>query len=286
MKRYLLAACAALTLSACGLEHNELTQKYARYADRAGFKPLLLQAGPFYLQAYERIKDPTPATPIRVFIEGDGKAWLTRNEASPDPTPYTPTGLFLASADNSANVAYLARPCQFFMTPNCTVSMWTSEQYNEENISALNKALDHWKGHPIELVGYSGGANVALLLAARRSDVINIRTVAGNTDNKAFTAYHEVSAPPPDSLDAADVITKTALIPQIHFVGEEDRIVPEKLAQAYQAKLPPGNCSKVITILNTDHMNGWPEHWPAMNQRLLPCTTPKSYYDQKIAEKL
>ena len=269
-------ALLAAALSACAMSHDELLEKASRFASHSGLKPVAIQADPYTLQAYEHITDPT--APVRVFIEGDGKAWLTRSQPSPDPTPYNPTALLLAGIDTSPNVAYLARPCQFIFTPNCTMPVWTTNQYSEQNIASMNKALDRWRGHKLELVGYSGGAAVALLVAARRDDVISIRTIAGNTDTTAFNAFHNVSPPPPNALNPASFITKTASIPQIHFVGENDTIVPEQLANAYQSRLPPSNCSKILSILNTDHISGWPEHWQAMANRLLPCTTPKSYY--------
>lgn len=271
-----LLSVLALSLASCALSGEELRQKSTRFAEKAQMKPVEIAADPFTLQAYERITN--QQAPVRVFIEGDGKAWLTRNQPSPNPTPYEPTALMLAGSDTSPNVAYLARPCQFITGPACLMPVWTSRQYGEQNIAAMNKALDRWRGHKLELVGYSGGATIALLLAARRDDVINIRTVAGNTDTLAFTTFHHVSPPPADTLNPASFTARTATIPQIHFVGENDRIVPPSFAEAYQAKLPPGNCSKVITIANTSHTDGWPEHWQRMADRALPCVAPKSYY--------
>jgi len=270
------AMALACALAACTQSNAELQEKTDRFAKRAAFTPLQIKAEPFIIKAYEHITDQT--APIRVFIEGDGKAWLTRSQPSPDPTPYSPTALFIAATDNSPNVAYLARPCQYFLTANCTMAVWTSQQYNETNIAAMNTALDHWKGHKLELVGYSGGATIALLLAARRSDVINIRTISGNLDTVAFAKHHGVSLPPANALNPADFVTKTASIPQIHFAGQEDHIVPPELARTYQAKLPAGNCSKVIAVQNTDHIDGWTEHWPKLKDRLLPCTQPSAAY--------
>lgn len=271
-----LLSLAAL-LSACTtLSTQELKDKTDRFALKAGFTPLDISADPFSIHAYERIT--APAAPVRVFIEGDGKAWLTRSTPSPDPTPYTPTALFIAATDNSPNVAYLARPCQFNKTAACSLPVWTSGQYSETNIAAMNIALDRWKGRNIELVGYSGGATIALLVAARRNDIMSIRTIAGNLDPVSFNKHHEVSPPPENALNPVNVITHTATIPQIHFVGAEDEIVPQELANAYQAKLPAGHCSKVIAVPNTEHIEGWTKHWPAYKDRMLPCTAPKSYY--------
>lgn len=271
----LFALCAA-SVSSCSLSSEELRQKATRFAQRAKMTPVELRAGPYTIMAFEHITD--PSAPVRVFIEGDARAWLTRSRVSPNPTPYDPTALLLAGSDNSPNVGYLARPCQYITGPACTMQVWTTQQYSETTIAAMNTALDRWRGHKIELVGYSGGATIALLLAARRNDVISIRTVAGNTDPEAFTALHRVSPPSPGSLSPLSVIGRTSQIPQIHFVGEEDRVVPPKFAEEYQAKLPAGNCSKVLSVPNTDHSSGWPEHWIRMSTRLLPCTKLKSYY--------
>jgi hypothetical protein len=69
-------------------------------------------------------------------------------------------------------------------------------------ISASNQAVDALKqrygAQEIVLVGYSGGGAVAALVAARRTDVVRLVTVAGNLDHLAWTHLHSV--PPPDRL--------------------------------------------------------------------------------------
>lgn len=112
---------------------------------------------------------------------------------------------------------------------------------------------------------------MVMLLASRRSDVVNIRTIAGNVDTLAFTKHHQVSKLE-DSLNPADFKTKTFKIPQIHFVGQKDKVVPAKLIYDYETSLPAGHCSRIIEVPNTDHVSGWPEHWSGLISRSLPCT--------------
>lgn len=55
----------------------------------------------------------------------------------------------------------------------------------------------------LTLVGYSGGAAVAALLATRRNDVARLVTVDGNLDHRAWTAHHRVT-PLTGSLNPAE----------------------------------------------------------------------------------
>ena len=61
----------------------------------------------------------------------------------------------------------------------------------------MNEAIDFlikkYQAGKIELVGYSGGGAVALLLAVRRHDIVSVRTVAGNLNPEAVNQYHKVS---------------------------------------------------------------------------------------------
>src|SRR5262245_4836743 len=97
----LLAGCASV-------EPRDDPQAIAR---GAGLARAEIDAPPFRLAAWSRVSE--PGAPLRIYIEGDGRAWLTRQQRSDDPTPRNAIGLRLASADMSPNVAYLARPCQY-----------------------------------------------------------------------------------------------------------------------------------------------------------------------------
>jgi len=265
----LLTILLLMLLPSCTTIHS-LRQDADALALSAGMHPVEIPTVGFTLLAYDRISD--PQAPVRVYIEGDGNAWLTRSEISPNPTPHDPMALKLAIRDNTPNVAYIARPCQYIVSAQCAPKYWSSAEYSESVIASVSQALNRWHGKRIELVGYSGGAAVVLLVAARRDDVIAIRTVAGNLDTDAFTQFHHVS-PLTESLNPASMASRTAMIPQIHFTGSNDTIVPYSLVAHYQKNLPKENCSAHAVVAHADHYSGWAEQWPTLLTRPLPCTT-------------
>jgi hypothetical protein len=235
-------------------------------AASAGMAQRDIAAAPFLIRSYERIGDPGRAN-ARVYIEGDGLAWLSANRPSPDPTPIDPVALSLARADRSANVIYLARPCQYTGLASggvCPDRYWRGARFAPEVIAAMNGAIDDAKRRHglrgIELVGYSGGAAIAVLAAARRGDVVSIVTVAGNLDNDAFIRLHQVS-PMPASLNPADVAARIARIPQRHFVGGGDWIVPVGIYQSYRARAGQEARIGVTIVPEADHQHGWTERW-------------------------
>jgi len=203
-----------------------------------------------------------PAPDLTIYIEGDGLAWLSSDTPSADPTPVTPVGLQLALAHPGGNAAYLARPCQYLAAPRCAQRHWTNQRFAPEVIAATNQAVDTLKqrfgANRLNLVGYSGGGAIATLLAERRSDVVRLVTVAGNLDHRAWTAYHRIS-PLTGSLNPADDKAALARIPQWHFVGERDSVVPPVLAQAFAAGMPS---ARVKTMTSYDHRCCWAENWP------------------------
>jgi pimeloyl-ACP methyl ester carboxylesterase len=108
------------------------------------------------------------------------------------------------------------------------------------------------------LIGYSGGGAIAVLVAARRSDVVALRTIAGNLDHVAFTRYHKVT-PMSASLNAADVIDQVRRIPQVHYAGAEDTVVPPSLIENFVARV--GESARVVVVRNATHAKGWKEFW-------------------------
>lgn len=91
--------------------------------------------------------------------------------------------------------------------------------------AAISHYLRQTPGQPVVLTGYSGGGAIAVLIAARCKDIALLRTVAGNLNHVAVNRLHRV-APMPDSLNPADVASEIAAVPQLHFSGDTDRIVP------------------------------------------------------------
>ncbi|QHE94773.1 alpha/beta hydrolase [Pandoraea fibrosis] len=233
-------------------------------AQPAGLRREVLAAGDFRLTTFSRIT--RPDAPLRIYIEGDGLAWISRTEPSLDPTPVAATGLALAAVDPSANVAYLARPCQFTPmqdNPRCQVAYWTGKRFAPEVVDAMDAAVGQLAkrvpGQAVEIVGYSGGGAIAVLVAARRHDVVTLRTVAGNLDVEYVNQVHRVS-PMPASRNPIDVARQVAGIAQVHFSGAQDTVVPPEVARRF-ASAAGGACVKTRVVNGMTHDGDWAQRW-------------------------
>jgi hypothetical protein len=235
-----------------------------------------MSAPPFLLASWQKIAAPGAA--IHVYIEGDGKAWLDRHTPSRNPTPKNPVALELARLDPYENVVYLARPCQFtdLDAPgnHCQREYWTSKRFAAEVIASYQTALDslaqEHDNAGFHMIGYSGGANIAGLLAEQRNDILSLRTVAGNVDNDYFTQLHSVSEMPL-SLNMADDAQKLSSIPQFHFIAEKDDLVPAAIYESYAKKLGTSSCLRSQIVEDTSHNQGWEEQWPTLLSLPVRC---------------
>lgn len=265
----------ALLLAGCALpDRNERANALAA---NAGLQREQIHTRVFELTAFTRMT--RTDRPLTVYIEGDGLAWISRSEPSLDPTPRNATGLALAAADPAPNVAYLARPCQFTAmpaNPACAIPYWTGKRFAPEVVDSLDHAIDQLAarvpGQRIDLVGYSGGGALAVLIAARRSDVESIRTVAGNLDDEFVNRLHHVS-PMPESMNPVDVASQVAAIAQIHFSGSTDTVVPTQVAQRF-VSATGGQCARVEVVPEIAHDGDWVRVWPAL-LRIEPRCEPR-----------
>lgn len=266
MRRY-FAALSCLLLAGC--TSIPTPAERSRYADSLtipqGWLHLALPTDKFILAVFhpERF---VPQETLAIYIEGDGFAWLTGSTPSADPTPRDPLALRLALAHPAGNAAYLARPCQYVdaAQTGCAQRYWTEERFAPEVVEAMNIAVDALKARfgaqRLTLVGYSGGGNIAALLAARRNDVARLVTVAGNLDHAAWTSHHRVR-PLTGSLNAADVATKLADIPQAHFIGGRDKVVPPELARSWPVGFRGTTNRNLHMLPDYDHACCWVESW-------------------------
>lgn len=176
---------------------------------------------------------------MKVYIEGDGLAWVTRRKISDDPTPLKPLGLSLMLSDSSSCKVYVARPCQYIKQSLCHKKYWTSYRFNTEVIDSYNEALDtlkeRHKNSSFTLVGYSGGGAVATLSAASRNDVSTLITVAGNLDTAKWIELHRIT-PLDGSLNPADFSNTLEHIPQYHLIGKNDTVIPKDIYDSYLSK--------------------------------------------------
>ena len=209
---------------------------------------------------------------LTVFIEGDGATWPTPSQPPADPTPGKPLGLLLALAhagialQAGEAVGYMGRPCQY-LSPgdlaNCPGAWWTLGRFGTAPLKLMNARLDDLKAQlpsaTLRLVGYSGGGAAAALLAAQRSDVACLVTVAAPLDIDAWTRAKNVSALS-ESQNPLDAAAQLRGMLMTHFSGADDDVVPrgvnQKFMQSAQTReqFQPG----------FDHDAQWLKAWPGL----------------------
>ncbi|MCQ4289533.1 alpha/beta hydrolase [Pseudomonas stutzeri] len=216
---------------------------------------------------------PIATSRIRLYIEGDGHAWATRSQPSLDPTPRNLLVAGLAFDDPTPSL-YLARPCQFVMAAGCRPDLWTNRRFSDEVVISLEHALDQIKlrygNRDYELIGYSGGAALAMLLAARRDDIAQIQTLAGNLSPNRWVQLHQLS-PLSGSLNPDDHRAALARIPQRHLAGGKDKVVPPLLLRSYVRSLEQPVCIESEVIADASHADGWTQAWRVYRNRPLRC---------------
>ena len=96
---------------------------------------------------------------------------------------------------------------------------------------------------------------------------------ATSTAPTAWTGRHHLSQLAA-SLNPADLATKLRRLPQLHFVGNEDKIMPPEVAESYLARQGQDNCSRLMIVKGATHGQGWVTRWPARLQTPPPCAKP------------
>lgn len=275
----MLLAAALIGCSTSPLERRARVFELAAAQD---WQPLVLQTTDFAIQAFVP-RRPDATVQLHVYIEGDGLAWLDRQTPSFSPTPADPVGLRLAMADAGPSAVYLARPCQYTLGTdfrNCQSRYWTSHRFAPETVEAMNQALDQIQqaqgARRLVLVGYSGGAAIAAMLAARRHDVVGLVTVAGVLDVQAWTRSQRLSTLM-GSLEPRDIAPRLAGLPQWHFVGSRDRTVPPALLDGFLQAQRPLNAGAPVAISvhrekEFDHHCCWGQAWPELSRSFAPIT--------------
>lgn len=258
-----IAASLVLLTVACGTSRPVVKTEIAkRIAAPAWMIGREIPAGSYVLTAYERIRKYD--SNVNLYIEGN------------NPAPDYPVGLHLASKDNAKNVIYLAQPCQYSgLIENDASCTLTGEQpYGPQSLESFNAALDEianrYDVRGFHLIGYDGGAAIAANLAARRKDILSVRTVAGILDTDAYNDANglpRTGNPQNPALKAGNL----AEMPQYHFIGGQDKNVPPSVLHAYFQSLPPTRCVKYELIQENEHVDGWVEKWPELLQRPVIC---------------
>lgn len=249
--KYAVALLLALAASGCASHLGGLS----RMASVSGGQIEIIRTTKFDLVSASASSSMASEV-LRVYIEGDGKAWSTRFQPSTDPSPRNLFVANLALSDSVPSV-YLARPCQFHRPTACGIAIWTDGRFSDPVIQSFHEALDKLKARhrprSFELIGYSGGGYIALLLAGERTDVSQLQTIAGNLDPEAWALHHELS--PMLGLKDLGALSRLKTLPQRHFVGTKDKVVPPELVDAFVStnKL---RCA-TVTRVAASHESGW-----------------------------
>lgn len=280
---------AALALSGCiatTLPYMR-TETAQRIAAPAWMIKRDIAAAPYLLRSYERIHN--RGGNANIYIAGDGSVSTSIEEWEIDPTPKNPVALHLASKDRSDNVIYIARPCQYTAMlskgDTCNDSIWKDERFSSAVIKSFGTALDdiaeRYDIIGFNLIGYSGGAAIATLLAAERNDIISIRTVAGILDHEAhstITNTPKLSG----SLNPVKEASSLTQTPQYHFIGGQDNYVPPTVLHSYLQAMPPTNCVQTMLVQEAGYEAGWVDKWPDLLDLPVTCyntTEPADFAD-------
>jgi len=263
---------AALTLGGCIATTYPYmrTETAQRIAAPAWMIKRDISASPFILRAYERIHDRGGVA--NIYIEGEDTL------ADSSRTPFNPVALHLASKDKAENLIYLARPCQYteMLDPaeSCKTSYGKDARFSEDVIASYDIALnDIAKRYDISMfnvIGYSGGGAIATLLAAKRSDIVSLRTVAGILDHET---YSDVATAPSftKSLNPVNEASTLTKMPQYHFIGGRDNVVTPAVLHSYLQSMPPTNCVQTMMVQEADHTIGWVDKWPELLKLPVSC---------------
>lgn len=253
-----VAGCAVLSLPDTPINSQGILEK----TNERGFVRQSIQAGAFQLAGYVRRSD-APADIFTLYIEGDGAPWPTPFAPPNDPTPLRPTALAMALADPSVAVAYMARPCQYLTADalrQCDSAWWTERRFAPEVVAAYDEVVDRLKksfsARRVRLVGYSGGGVIAVLLAAQRTDVESVLTVAAPLSVGEWVAWHGASSLT-GSLDPASLGADTHLPPSVHFVGSNDKTVPVPIVESFIRHMG----GEMVIVPGFDHECCWAHDW-------------------------
>jgi len=269
LRYYLIIILVVMISSGCSskLSPKVRQQKADHFAVVGNLVHEKILTDNFLLTTYQRFNHKHKSKQLVVYIEGDGMAWISRNQLSNNPTPVHPVALELASLDRGVNILYVARPCQYLWPQpmnNCSSDYWNNKRGSEEVISAINQVISIIKSREgflsIKLIGYSGGGGIAALITDRRDDVDKLVTIAGNLNYDLFTKIHNLT-PMSASIDPITIAQQIASTPQIHYVGGEDKIVPEQIARSFS--------DKVVVVKGVTH-SSWSDNWKKIVSEVFP----------------
>ena len=246
----------------------------AAFTHDSSFTKVVRMGGSFQHQVFEsRLSHSFTVAPtccdrqlLHIYIEGDGRPWISPGHIARDPTPVNPLMLRLMALD-PAPAIYVGRPCYFqLMDDYCSPEWWTHKRYAERIVSSIDHVIQQYAiGYDgVVLLGHSGGGTLAMLLAQRRQDVQALVTLAGNLDIEQWAKLHSYSSLK-GSLNPAMETPLPESILQQHFLGKnDDNITPIVLRNTIEKQA----AAQLYLLDNVDHLDGWVQRWPTLLQAL------------------
>jgi len=217
------------------------------------FNHLVLHNKLYYSSAYP---SGAPST-LYVFIEGDGLPWKTRSQISLNPDPVRPLALELMSLMEYPSV-YISRPCYQIRDARCHYQWWTEKRYSQRVVDSMIAVLHKTSVDydEVTLVGYSGGATLAVLMANSVHKVTRLVTLSGNMNHPEWTQWHAYS-PLKGSLNASNY-TLPERVSQYHYAAQNDKNILPEWIKTFSEKQKK---SRFILLENADHRCCWLNNW-------------------------
>jgi pimeloyl-ACP methyl ester carboxylesterase len=282
IKGRLLLAFVSWVVVGCAINTPETrVSELLTQAQRQQFRPLqTVYPGLILVQNFERA-----ATPLWVFIEGDGAPFSTTQPLSKsNPTPRHSIALKLAIDNHGYRTSYFSRPCQHIdhaTSPHCRdESIWQARRFSAQVLNLITKGLDDLlRNAPgdVVLVGHSGGGPIALGLAARRPDRVRcVVTLASPMYLTEWAQYHQIRGLEIAVEESPLTLPKTI---RLHAVfGDTDEVIGADLTAdwiKHSAKydvLPPK-----IELITATHTRGWINFWKKNRSRLCSAEKTRNY---------
>lgn len=251
-----LTLLLALALAGCTSNAHRIDG----LAAASGFVREPYQAGPYTALIYMRRDPAGSGAPLAVFFEGDGRPWQAAIEPDGDPTSEHPVAMDLALR-TPGSVAYITRPCyQELGDAACSREQWTSARYSNDVVeslaSSVREAATRMNAKQVQLVGYSGGGTLAVLVAERLNNVAGVVTIAANLDTEAWATKHGYR-PLSQSLNPA-LSERAHPWRELHLLGGRDEIVPPASVAKYFETRPQ---ARRWQLDEADHVCCWVERW-------------------------
>lgn len=271
-KNVILTILSLVLLSGCMGKETTRRRHVSALADLHGFNTKVVKGGKFWIFTAQKITN--PKLPYVIYLEGDGRAFKNRYTISDDPTPSRSMVMRMATMDYRSNVIYIARPCQYVeagLRDNCNNVYWSRKRLSVEVVDAIDDVIKSIVGSnkTIDLVGFSSGGGMAVLLADRNNKVRSIVTVAGLLDHKLFTKHHRV-VDMIGSLNPIDAARRIRHIPQLHLSGGNDDIIKPSIAHSYVSR-SHSRCVYQQIIPKARHNDGWVKSWNDVLNMPLTC---------------